>query len=86
MTGASEGCGGGVARWRSSLRIYVPAFVFRSVRKGDMRQSLTFAHHQLVFWPRRVCQDIVGFNHGRSLPIGHSKIIRSLGRVSGRWW
>jgi hypothetical protein len=38
MTGASEGCGGGVARWRSSLRMYVPAFVFRSVGKGEMQQ------------------------------------------------
>ena len=24
-TGASEGCGGGVAKWRSSFRIYVPS-------------------------------------------------------------
>lgn len=24
MIGASDGCGGGVARWRSSLSVYVP--------------------------------------------------------------
>lgn len=27
ITGASDGCGGGVARWRSSFRTYVPTGV-----------------------------------------------------------
>lgn len=48
--------------------------------------SLTFTYNKLVFWPCGVGQDIIGFDHGRSLSIGNSKIIRSLRRISWRWW
>lgn len=56
MIGASEGCGGGVARCKSSFRTYVPAkgFSIRDLNYQYYSKSLTFSHEQLVFGPRRV--------------------------------
>jgi hypothetical protein len=48
IIGASEGCGGGVARCRSSLSTYVPARFYQYCRLQQVAM-LTFSNEQLVF-------------------------------------
>jgi hypothetical protein len=57
-----------------------------AISRSGCAPSLTFTYNELVFWPCGVGQDIIGFDHGCSLSIGNSKIIRSLRRISWRWW
>lgn len=91
IIGASEGCGGGVARCRSSLRIYVPLRLVspasstchgKRIRPAWQR---TLSHHQLVLWSCWMGQDIVRLDHGRSLSICDGEIVRGLRRIP-RWW
>ena len=53
--GASEGCGGGVASWRSSRRTYEPAKISAAVHYLNLNSSSpTFAHLDYIlrsFWP-----------------------------------
>jgi hypothetical protein len=86
IIGASEGCGGGVARCRSSLRMYVPAILFNFGPATGIAPSLTFTNNQLILRPRGVREGIVRLDHRCRLSILNSKIIRSLGRVSRGWW
>lgn len=53
IIGVSEGCGGGVARWRSSLRTYTPAAVSHADTRV-LRDFLTFSDDQLILGARRI--------------------------------
>lgn len=53
-TGASEGWGGGVARCKSSFKVYVPAITFSSCVLVPNAPRGTFTNNQLVFWSCRV--------------------------------
>lgn len=45
-TGDSEGCGGGVARCKSSFNVYVPGKTCQSKTTiSDAPAQLTFSHH-----------------------------------------
>jgi hypothetical protein len=82
-TGASDGCGGGVARWRSSFRTYRPVWFLLSAPcstqiRGNAFKVLTLADQELVLRPLGVREHIVGLDHGDDMAGEGGGIVRGL--------
>ena len=86
IMGASEGCGGGVARCKSSFRTYVPTKPCQSLCLSRLPRLSrpTFSNEQLVFGPGWIRQGIVCFDHRQCLTSSHSSTVCSLCLVSRR--
>ena len=87
--GASDGCGGGVAKCKSSLRIYVPIIQIDPFSNGQalpLLQSVhTFSNLQgtAALW---VTNDIGSLNDGHNHAVRSTGRIGNWRRVPGRWW
>ena len=79
----SDGCGGGIARCRSSCRTYVPDSFSGVEQVSKDAAWITFTNSQLILWTRRMAKGVTGIQCNS----GHrSWIIRIEDILGGSRW